>query len=247
MDIINEKRIMKKKMEPRRSSRKEMDLPVNFIAFDESDNETGSGVGRAINMSEHGILLMTPKPFQNVHVLLMTMNIDGKDVRLKGRLVSSNIHFIPGYCFSGIEFIGKIDEQVTIAKEAEPGDSSKEELRRHSRIENSMLLKYHLFDNRGKPIGYGKGRTVNLSQSGILLESNEPLEGIFVILITLNIGVEVKLKGRLVHSTLQQDSGNYLSGIEFVGEKEKQVESIVEFIKAYYRNKSGIYWIDVKK
>jgi hypothetical protein len=67
------------------------------------------------------------------------------------------------------------------------------------------------------------------------------------MLVTLNIGVEVKLKGRLVHSTLQQDTGNYLSGIEFVGEKDRQVEAIIEFIKAYYRTKSGTFWIDVKK
>jgi len=238
---------MKKKMEHRRSPRIETDLPLDFITFDESGNENGSGVGRAINMSEHGILLMTPKPFQNVHALLMTMNLNGKDMRLKGRLVSSNIHYMPGYCFSGVEFLENIDQTVTLSREEETGTYRKEEQRRHTRIENSMVLKYHLFDNRGKAIGYGKGRTVNLSQSGILLESNEPLDGTFVMLVTLNIGVEVKLKGRLVHSTLQQDTGNYLSGIEFVGEKDRQVEAIIEFIKAYYRTKSGTFWIDVKK
>lgn len=110
-----------------------------------------------------------------------------------------------------------------------------------------MLLKYHIFDNKGKAIGYGKGRTVNLSQSGILLETQEPLEGTFVMLITMNIGMEVKLKGRLVHSTLQKNTGYYFSGIEFIGNKDKQVEAIVDLIKAYYRSKSGSFWVDVKK
>lgn len=234
-------------MEHRRSPRIETDIPVNYDIIDETGCNISSGVGRAINMSRHGILLMTMKPLQNVHVIMLTMKIDGNDVKFKGRLVSSNIHHTPGYCFSGIEFIEKTEQQVTPEKVDGPGCSCKKEQRRHTRIENSMVLKYHIFNNKGKAIGYGKGRTINLSQSGILLETQAPLEGSYVMLITMNVGTEVKLRGRIVHSTLQKNTGNYYSGIEFIGNKDAQVEAIVGFIKAYYRSKSGTYWIDLKK
>lgn len=110
--------------------------------------------------------------------------------------------------------------------------------RRNPRIETSNLVDYTLFDNDGKAVGKGKGRTINLSQNGILLKTPNPLKGVFVLLMTIDLnGNAVKVDGRLVYSTMDDSSGHFMSGIEFTGPKAKQVDAIVAFVKAYQRTK----------
>ena len=116
--------------------------------------------------------------------------------------------------------------------------SEKQDHRRNPRIETSNLVDYTLFDNDGKTIGQGKGRTLNLSQNGILLKTPRPLDGVFVMLMAIDLnGNTVKVEGRLVYSTMDMPSGYFLSGIEFTGPKEKQVDAIVAFVKAYNHSK----------
>lgn len=113
-----------------------------------------------------------------------------------------------------------------------------EEHRRNPRIPTSNLVDYTLFDNSGAALGKGKGRTINLSQNGILLKTPNPLKGVFVILMAIDLsGNMVKVEGRLVYSTMDKVTGHYLSGIEFTGPKAEQVDAIVAFVKAYNRSK----------
>jgi hypothetical protein len=116
--------------------------------------------------------------------------------------------------------------------------SGTREQRRSPRTENINLVDYAVFDDKGKAMDQGKGRTLNLCQNGMLLETLKPLKGVFIILtIDLN-GKGVKVKGRLIYSNLQKNTGHYFSGIDFIGPKDQQVAAIVAFIKSYSRNKS---------
>jgi hypothetical protein len=225
--------------EKRRSPRTETSALVKYITFDNKGKDTDCGEGWAVNLSQNGILLETRKPLHGAFVILMTIYLDGKGMKVKGRLVSSNLQNTPGYYFSGIDFIEKNDQQATAVMEENQKHSGTREQRRHTRIETSTPVKYIIYDNKGKAMGYGKGRTVNLSQSGILLETQEPLKGAFVMLITMDLdGNEVKVKGRLVHSRIHNTTGHCFSGIDFIGNKDQQVAAIVAFIKSYYRSKS---------
>ncbi|MFH0996767.1 MAG: PilZ domain-containing protein [Pseudomonadota bacterium] len=117
--------------------------------------------------------------------------------------------------------------------------SGTREQRRNPRIETSNLVDYTLYDIKGKAMNHGKGRTLNLSQNGILLETLRPLEGVFVMLMTIDLdGKNVKVKGRLIYSNLQKTTGHYLSGIDFFGPKDQQVAAIVAFVKSYFMSKS---------
>ncbi len=110
--------------------------------------------------------------------------------------------------------------------------------RRNPRIETSNLVDYTLYDQDGKALGKGKGRTLNLSQNGILLKTPNPLKGVFVLLMTIDLnGNPVKVDGRLVYSTMDPVTGYFMSGIEFTGPKAKQIDAIVAFVKAYQRSK----------
>ena len=51
------------------------------------------------------------------------------------------------------------------------------EKRQYPRIGTSNLVSYALYNESGTKVHTGKGRTMNLSQSGVMLETKVPLEG----------------------------------------------------------------------
>ncbi len=119
--------------------------------------------------------------------------------------------------------------------------SSSDEKRKHRRISTSNQVAYVLLDERGKKVHQGKGRTLNLSQSGALLETKEPLNGSFIILITFDVeGNHVQVKGNVAHTRKSDKAGFYLTGLRFVGSTSEQVKAIVTFVKAYYRSKHAV-------
>lgn len=112
--------------------------------------------------------------------------------------------------------------------------------RKNPRIKTANLVDYTLFDQDGKPLGQGKGRTINLSLNGILLKTTSPLQGVYVLLMTIDLnGNDVKVEGRLVYST-EDGTGHYLSGIEFKGPMDRQVDAIVAFVKTYQQTRHRI-------
>jgi hypothetical protein len=116
--------------------------------------------------------------------------------------------------------------------------SSYTEKRKYPRIETSNDIFFILLDNNGEEIEKGQGRTRDLSQSGVLLETQKPLKGSFIILMTLDLeGNEVQVKGIVAHTRESERPGYYLTGIRFEGSRKDHINAIVAFVKNYYRKK----------
>ena len=101
--------------------------------------------------------------------------------------------------------------------------------RKHTRFE-SLNLSYLCLDDQDNIIRQGMGRTLNISESGILLEAYFPIDTSYKILLT--IGLEEKLvdlKGRLAHSR-PTEKGKHEVGIEFVEMDENARSLLKEFI-----------------
>ena len=114
------------------------------------------------------------------------------------------------------------------------------EKRKHARIDTSNVVNFFLFDANGKKIGHGKGRTLNLSQQGTLLETNKPLHGSFILLVTIDLeGKKIQVKGRVVNTRKSDKAGFFLTGVEFIGPKDEQLNAIIAFVKTYNHNKSN--------
>jgi hypothetical protein len=112
------------------------------------------------------------------------------------------------------------------------------EKRNHPRIETQNVVKYFLYDEKGKKIDEGKGFTKNLSQSGVLLETDKPLSGLYIILMTIDLlGNKVKVKGMVAHSRKDSSADRYLSGIKFLGNEDESREAIIVFVKVYQHRK----------
>ncbi len=110
--------------------------------------------------------------------------------------------------------------------------------RRCPRIDSENKVGYVLFDEKKKKVNQGSGRTRNLSQTGVLLETEAVLKGSYIILVTIDLdGKKVKVKGKVVSSRYAEASSCYLTGIEFVGPKDEQLEAIIAFVKAYQHRK----------
>jgi len=120
----------------------------------------------------------------------------------------------------------------------EQNQSDHIEKRRHSRVNALNMVGYVLFDDKREKIDKGKGRTLNLSQSGALLETSKPLQGSFIILMTIDLnGKIIKVRGRVANSRQSKKTGCYLTGVEFIGSRDEQLDAIISFVKAYHRRK----------
>ena len=112
---------------------------------------------------------------------------------------------------------------------------AKEEKRKHARID-SLNLSYFCLDENNQIIKQGMGRTLNVSESGILLETHFPIDQKHTIRLTLGLEEElVEITGRLVHSRTNR-GGKYEVGIEFFNTNEKALIALKQFIDAFQIN-----------
>ena len=87
--------------------------------------------------------------------------------------------------------------------------------RKHERI-HSLNLSYLCLDENHNIVKQGMGRTLNISESGILLETHFPVESTHVIQLTISLEEDLlDIKGQPVHIT-PKDDGKYEIGIQFI-------------------------------
>ena len=109
---------------------------------------------------------------------------------------------------------------------------AKEEKRKHTRID-SLNLSYFCLDENNVIVKQGMGRTLNVSESGILLETHFPIDEKHTITLTLGLEEDlVEISGRPVHSRTNQ-SGKHVVGIEFLKTNEKARTILKQFIDAF--------------
>ena len=114
-----------------------------------------------------------------------------------------------------------------------------QEKRKHSRIDSLNLLNYFYSDDSGDGSAQGMGRTLNVSESGILLEVHTPIN--IDDVISLTIGLEedmVGIKGRVVYTKENADK-MYESGIEFFDVDDKAKETLKKYIAAFNARKKS--------
>ena len=72
--------------------------------------------------------------------------------------------------------------------------------RRWDRKKTLNLVEYVILGENGEHVSRGMGRTRNVSEGGLLLETYRPLQPEQTVLISLGLGDDmVELKGRIVH------------------------------------------------
>ena len=104
-----------------------------------------------------------------------------------------------------------------------------ENKRKHARIQ-SLNLSYICLDEDKNIVKQGMGRTLNISESGILLETHFPIELKHTIQMTISLEeILVDIKGKPVH-VRSIDRGKYQIGIEFIDLDPDAITSLKKYI-----------------
>lgn len=106
-----------------------------------------------------------------------------------------------------------------------------EEKRKHQRF-SSLNLSYVCLDEDQKAVKQGMGRTLNLSESGMLLETHFPIAEDHHVVLSIGLGEDlVDLRGRPVH-VHATGQGTYEIGIEFVEPDERSLRAVRQFVQS---------------
>ena len=105
--------------------------------------------------------------------------------------------------------------------------------RKHLRIKSTNLLNFVCTDGEGEPCHQGMGRTLNVSEAGIRLETYKPIDPRTRISITIGIQEElVELEGQIVFLK-ESAKDTYEAGIQFSQINAKERMILLKYIEAF--------------
>lgn len=116
---------------------------------------------------------------------------------------------------------------------------SKIEKRNHKRI-NSLNLSYFCVNENNEIVKQGMGRTLNVSQSGILLETVFPIEKHQRLSISIGLDNDlVDIEGRVIHCDKGHEK-RFKTGIEFLDISETTFVVLRRFVNFFLKAQKSV-------
>ena len=113
-----------------------------------------------------------------------------------------------------------------------------EDRRKYHRVAVYSSISYVCIDVDGNLIDQNMGVALNLSPSGILLETGQPIESNFILLMFVDLEENLAEIGGQVAYCKQNETGMYNNGIQFMGNYKEKIEFAARLIRAYHYRKS---------
>jgi len=111
------------------------------------------------------------------------------------------------------------------------------ERRKYSRVQIYDPISYLSKDSKGKVLGYNIAVVRNVSQTGIQIETSQPISSDNISLMFFDLGNnEIEIKGEVVYCT-KNDSGQYNIGIHLAGTAAENLQFIKALVKSYHYKK----------
>lgn len=105
--------------------------------------------------------------------------------------------------------------------------------RQSQRIGSHNLLSYSCFDESNTPVTQGMGRTLNVSEGGILLETHGFIDPEYIVSISISLEDELMdMSGKAVFSKERKD-GKYETGIQFIDSDEDRIRVLKQFAEIF--------------
>lgn len=112
---------------------------------------------------------------------------------------------------------------------------SDNERRRFGRKDSLNLLDNIVLGDKGETIARSMGRTVNISEKGLLFETHLPFAAEQMLIITIALEDDlVELKGKVRH--VEPNGDMFHSGIEFLEIDEEGRRILKKYIESQQRN-----------
>lgn len=109
------------------------------------------------------------------------------------------------------------------------------ERRNKERTQAINLLDYQVIDRQGQAGAYSLGRTLNISDDGMLMEPQTKMELGELVLITLDLGEKlVQISGKIIHASGNK-GGAYRAGIKFFNISDDERLAINNYISIFKR------------
>ena len=109
--------------------------------------------------------------------------------------------------------------------------------RRTPRVDSPNLLTYVCLDEKNSMVSQGMGRTLNVSEGGILLETHVPIDPQHLILLDIALEDELmQFRGRIAH-TRKRENGRIESGVAFIDLDEEKTQFLRQYVTTYLAGK----------
>lgn len=116
-----------------------------------------------------------------------------------------------------------------------PSEKTASDRRRYQRVPTNNPITYVLMGADGTQIGQGIGKAVNVSQTGILLETDIQLRSTYILLVSTDMDNNMmEIVGKVVFSKAS-DKGRFWSGIKFQGEHQDNVKFRRDLIRVFHQ------------
>jgi len=113
-----------------------------------------------------------------------------------------------------------------------------EERRKYPRVPICDPINYISIDSDGNPLGQNLGVVLNVSQTGIKIETYDALDSDLGIISFVDLNKKmVEIKGRVAHSK-QASSGKFISGISLQGSSAEKLQFIKKLVRSYHYTKN---------
>ena len=111
--------------------------------------------------------------------------------------------------------------------------------RRHPRVPTSNLISFKLYNDNVELLNQSMARALNISQSGILIETAHiiTVERISLMSADADNGL-IKIKGRVIYSR-ETGIGMFETGIRFAGTEKENVAFAKKLVKVFHHRKNA--------
>jgi len=114
------------------------------------------------------------------------------------------------------------------------------ESRKNPRIDSQNLISYVCLDENSLELKQGMGRTLNVSEGGILLETHAPIDPQHIVALTIAMEDDLMdIKGKITYSRERED-GKFESGIQFIETDEAKLLFLRQFIIIFKEEKNDL-------
>jgi len=107
------------------------------------------------------------------------------------------------------------------------------ERRKHPRVETNNLISYICVDDSDNKTKEGRGKDINISRGGILIETNDSFEWQDTLQLAIEIEDElVSIKGEVIYCNAD-DFGKFRTGIQFLETSENIRSFVINLLNIY--------------
>ena len=120
------------------------------------------------------------------------------------------------------------------------GNIAKMDRRKYRRVAISNLISYLATDKDGKVLDQSIGKALNISQSGLLLETTRIIAADYISLMSIDPDNKlIEINGKVAYSR-GIGSGKFGTGINFQATDNENIQFVINLVKVFSHRKNDV-------